>query len=364
MPFENGRVSFRIYTLPRSLPEDYIERFARHKAPPIENCSGGNTSGWVTGRHLLDRDIREETAMHCGYLRMALLQLEKKIPPSLLKAECQIEELALLEAEGKQFLSRKERSDIKKEVYDRLLPEMPPQIKDIPFIHHPQNQSLYAAALSNSKSDLFCSRFLNTMGYSLMPCAPDTLVEQLGKPDPRRWSPASFTERVPDEAIELRPGHEFLTWLLFSFDARGGYVDVERIGRVALLLEGPLTFYQEGSGAYQTVLKEGEPIGSPEASTALLAGKMLKKAKLTLALQDEPWEFAIDGDEFVFRNVKLPETDKSLDSFSRFAERIGRLDQLRDVFFGLYDHYLAIRCKPSAWGAEKQAMRDWIKARR
>jgi hypothetical protein len=364
MPFENGRVSFRIYSLPRALPEDHIERFARHKAPPIESCSGGNTSGWVSGRHLLDRDIRAETALHCGYLRMALLQLEKKIPPSLLKAECQIAELAQLEADGKQFLSRKERSEIRKEVYDRLLPEMPPQLKDIPFIHLPGSHTLYAAALACGKSDLFCSRFLNTMGFNLIPCAPDTLIEQLGKPDPRGWTPASFSDKVPDEAVEIYPGREFLTWLLYCYDAGDAKVDTARQGRIALLIEGPLTFYHEGSGAHQTVLTEGEPIGSPEASTALRSGKLLRKAKLTLAHEDEPWEFTIDGDEFVFRNVKLPEIDQELDSASRFAERIGRLDQLRDIFFALYEHYLAIRCKPTAWRAEKEAIRNWIKTRR
>jgi len=363
MPFENGRVGFRIYSLPRPLPEDYIERFARHAAPPIASCAGGSTSGWVTGRHLLDRDIREETAHRAGYLNMSLLQLEKKIPPSLLKAECQMEELAQMEAEGRQFLNRKERSDIKQAVRDRLMPEMPPQLKDVPFVYAPGGHTLYASALSNTKSDSFCARFLNTMGYNISPCAPDLLPEMLGHPDPRGWRPASFSPRVPDEAVELHPGREFLTWLLFSFDARGGQIETEKAGRIALLMEGPLSFYHEGGGAYEIILKEGEPIGSPEAGTCLMSGKQLRKAKLTLAREGEPWEFRIDGDEFVFRSVKLPEIDRDLDSASRFAERIIRIDQLRDIFFALYDQFMDMRCTPEKWRKEKRAMQEWVAKR-
>lgn len=364
MAFENGRVGFRIYSLPRPLPEDYIQRFARHAAPPIESCSGGDTSGWVTGRHLLDRDIREETAHYAGYLRMSLLQIDKKIPPSLLKAECQMEELAYMEAEGCQFLNRKERSEIKQAVRDRLLPEMPPQLNEIPFIYAPGGHTLYAGALANAKSDHFCARFLNTMGYNITPCAPDLLVDLLGHGDPRSWRPASFSPRIPDEAVELHPGREFLTWLLFSFDARGGNIDTEKAGRIAMLMEGPLTFYHEGGGAYETILKAGEPIGSPETSTCLMSGKQLKKAKLTLASEGEPWEFGIDGDEFVFRSVKMPEIERDLDSASRFAERIGRVDQLRDIFFALYDHFLGIRADSDIWRKEKRAMRKWVEERR
>lgn len=360
MAFENGRVSFRIYSLPRPLPEDYIERFARHSAPPVKNCTGGNTSGWVTGRHLLDRDIKADTAHYAGFLRLSLLEVEKKIPASLLKAECQMEELAVMEAEDKQFLSRKERSEIKEAVTDRLLPDMPPQLKDTPLVYQPGGNTLYASALSTKNSDLLCTRFVNTMGYNITPCAPDRLIQLNNHPDPRSWGPASFSPNIPDEAVEIAPGREFLTWLLFNFDARRGYIDVEKLGRVALLIEGPLTFYHEGSGAFETVLKAGEPVRSPEATTCLLSGKQLKKAKMTLALNDEPWEFGIDGDEFVFRSVKLPEVEKDLDYLSRFQERIRHLDQLRDIFFGLYNAYLDIRCSSELWRSEKQEIRNWV----
>lgn len=363
MPFENGRISFRIFSMPRDLPTDYIERFARHCAPPIESCSGGNTSGWVSGRHMLDRDIREETVNYAGHLRMALLEIEKKIPPSLLKAECQMEELAVMEAEDKQFLNRKERSEIRKEVYERLLPEMPPQMKDIPFIHTPGSRTLYAAAISTGKCDLICSRFLSTMGYNITPCAPDRLLEMLSSSDFRGWRGASFSPRIEDEAFEPDPGSEFMTWLLYIFDACEARVQHPQLGQIDIMLEGPLKFYHEGKGAHETMLKSGETIRSPEATISLMSGKKLKQAKITLAVNGDPWEFALDSDAFVFRNMLLPEVDKDLDYASRFDERIRRLDQFREIFLSLYGHFLKIRGSVEQWGKEKSAMRAWVSKR-
>lgn len=363
MSFENGRVSFRIYSLSRDLPEDYVERFARHSAPPLETSKAGKASGWVTGRHLLDRDIREETAHHAGFLRLALLEVDRKIPPSLLKTECRMEELAVIRAEGKQFLSRKEKSEIKKSVQERLLPEMPPRLKGIPFVCRTEGHSLYASALSINDSDLFCTRFVNSMGFNAIPCAPDRLLEIHGHSHPEKWKPIPFSSSVGNEANEVCPGREFLTWLLFLFDARGGLIDLDGIGRVGILVEGPLTFYREGSGVHETALKAGEPIRSPETTTCLKNGKLLKKVKLTVAQEDEHWQFSIDGDEFVFRNVKLPDIEQDLDAMSQFEERIDKLDRLRDIFFGLYNFFAVRRCNPDKWQREIHEIREWVQSR-
>ena len=52
------------------------------------------------------------------------------------------------------------------------------------------------------------------------------------------------------------------------------------------MLEGPLTFFREGEGAHEAVLRKGTPLNSREAGTALYCGKKLKRAKLVLAEGD------------------------------------------------------------------------------
>lgn len=364
MAFEHGTISFRIFELARPLPDGYLQRFADHAAPPLSSSSENAVAGWVTGRHMLDRDIKEETALYAGILRLALLEVERKIPSSLLKAECRMEELAVLAAEGKKFLKANERAEIRKSIEDRLRPQMPPSLKGLPFIHQPGRKTLYGTALSVKQSDLLCTRFVNTMGYALQPCTPEFLAAELGKgTDPRDWPPASFSPDLPDESMDAHAGREFLTWLLYHFDAGNARLTIPDTGEVGLLIEGPLVFNHEGAGAHETILKQGEPVGSRETTACLLTGKKLRQAKIHLARGEQSWSAVLDADEFTFRSLKLPEVEPDLDSLSRFQERARLLDDFRDLFYSLYGAYISLRTDPPAWGRTKEQIRAWVQSR-
>ena len=135
MGFESGSITFRMLYAPTGLPVDAVELFAKHALPPIRTLAGGEISGWVTGRHMLDTEITEETVDRAGYLYLNLVKAERKIPPALFRAECAMEELVLMRAEGKGQLNRAEKSGVKKEVTERLLPSMPPSLPGIPIVH-------------------------------------------------------------------------------------------------------------------------------------------------------------------------------------------------------------------------------------
>ena len=87
MPFEGGSVSFRMFFLPREMPADAVQRFQKNAVPPLDGLKADPLHGWVTGRHLLDRQITEDTASYGGYLRMTLMQAARKIPVSLFRRE-------------------------------------------------------------------------------------------------------------------------------------------------------------------------------------------------------------------------------------------------------------------------------------
>ena len=134
MSFESGSVATRLFYVVKGLPKDAVTRFNNHVAPPLKNLGSQSQQGWVGGRHLLDAPITDENAYYGGYLRLALVKAERKVPTSLLRAECMLEEVAYMQEEGKPFVDRKARSDIRKQVMSRLLPTMPPTLKGIPFI--------------------------------------------------------------------------------------------------------------------------------------------------------------------------------------------------------------------------------------
>lgn len=364
MPFESGSLSFRLYQLPRAFPKDAVDKFAKHAAPPLDSLSAGEVRGWVTGRHLLDSHITEETAFHGGYLRLVLRMAERKIPQTLLRAECRMEELAMMAADGKPFLRANERAEIRKNVSERLLPNMPPQLKAIPFIYKPGEHHLYACALPEKMSDAFNASLVAALGFGGVPASPEELGRSLKKVDLRDCTGASFSPEIEDDAMEAAPGREFLTWLWYRAETQEKTFSLPDGQPLQVLIEGPLTFMHEGNGAHVSVLKRGEPVNSAEAKTCLLSGKKLKEAKISFAQGDWVWKFSLEADQFLFRGLMLPKSEEALDAISRFQERMQFLDQFRELFLAVFEGFLELRVDAARWRRAKDEIRAWVKSRK
>ena len=362
MAFESGSLSIRMFYLPEPLPGNVVERFARHAAPPVETMGTGEISGWVTGRHLLDRNITEESAMVSGYLRLTLMKAERIIPPALLKAECKMQELAEMQARGLPFLKRNERSAIKKEVSARLLPTMPPTLSGIDIVCEPQGHVLYATATTDKQLDALRLNFRHTTGLDIIPFTPESVAAKSLKTDIRDLPPASFSPEQEDDAAEAHIGRDFLTWLWFFSEACGGIADLDA-GQFGVAIEGPLCFMFEGAGAHETVLRNGQPLVSAEAKTALINGKKLKRAKVLIARDDTTWKLTLDADSFTCRSVQLPQGE-DVDAASRFQDRILALDTLREVLTGFYTRFLQERLNTKEWQAIRNEIHKWVGGRR
>jgi len=359
MSFESGSVSFRIFYLGHAMPQDAVERFAKHASPPLKSIGTEPTQGWVGGRHLLDVPITEDNAMYAGYLRLVLMKAERKVPTSLLRAECMLEEVAWMRAENKQFVDRKTRSEIRKQVLSRLLPDMPPTLKGIPFVYDSRARLVYAGALSEKQTDAFTFHFHHTTGIKLIPVVTSTAAAERHKIDVRDWTRTSFSPEVPDEEMEDTPGLDFLTWVWFVSEARGGIFKSKEFGDVGVALEGPLLVTRAGAGAHEITLRKGLPTVSAEAKTALLSGKKLRRAKLLIARADEAWTCSFDTELFVFRSLKLPEPKEVLEPASRFQDRMLKIDAFRCILMELFDRFLAERNDAKKWDAAQKEIHKW-----
>ncbi len=362
MSFESGSATFRMFYLPQPFPKDYIARFANRAAPPISTLGNTPIHGWVTGRHLLDNKITKETALHAGYLRLALMTAERKIPESLLRAECRMEELVRMQAENRADIDRRTRSEIRKEITERLLPTMPPQLKGMAIVHLPGSDFLYAEAVSDKQMDALEANVRETMGFGLIPVSPVHAAAQRLKRDIRDLEPSSFSPDCEDDTVENNPGQDFLTWLWFYSECRGGIMTLKDGNTYALMIEGPLTFVLEGQGAHETVLRRGTPELSVEAKIALLGGKKLRRARLLLARGQETWQVTLDADQFSFRSLKLPEGEK-LEPISRFQERMTSINTFTNSFLEIYDRFLAERLDAAAWKKTRTEIHRWVSER-
>ena len=364
MSFESGSVGFRFFELVRPLPADAIDKFAEHAAPGISENGEGPFYGWVTSRHLMDRDIKEETVALGGYVRLDLLEISKKIPTSLLQAEMKMEEIARLAASGQAFIGRKEKSEMKKEIQDRMLPNMPLQLKNIPMAVRADGKAMFAAALSEKQMDLFVTHLQHAVQVPAKAQTPAEMAMTHFKTDVNAWSPATFATDVPQDVVSPEPGDDFLTWLWFHAEKNDGLVELPKAGRVGVLIEGPLLLVMEGGGAHETNLRKGNPPNSVEAKAGLMAGKKLRKCQLTFSAGDAIWTTNVDGLEFVFRGLKLPENEEKLDPVSNFQDRMFKIEAFREIFLELFGEFVALRNDKDKWSKAQVAMRTWVRDRK
>jgi hypothetical protein len=359
MGFEKGSLSFRMFFAQRDFVETDVEKFAAAALPPLNTLAEEEIHGWVAGRHLLDRNITEETAYLGGYLRLTLTQAQKKVPASLLTAECAVEEMAAMEAEEKQYLNQQARSEIKKDVKERLLPDMPPQLKGIDFVFDERSHMIYCTATSEKQLDAFVLSLMQTTGVIAEVADPESIAAKTESIDVQNWAPASFSDELEDGMVDGTAGREFLMWLWYCSEKRGGLANIPEVGEIAYMVEGPLTFVMEGKGAHEITLRKGEPMLSPETKTALLSGKKLKKAKIQFVRGEEAWAFTFDADEFVFRSLKLPQTE-TFDRVGKFQERMVLLETFREMFFHLYGEFVKERDDSKAWKETKANLCKWV----
>ena len=361
MPFDSGTVSFRACFLDRELGEGALERFAAKAAPPLEHVKQEPQLGWVSGRHLLETRIDEQTSVSGGYPHLALRQAQRKVPTALLRAECRMAELAYQAEKGETTVPRKVRKQIKEEAMERLLPKMPPQISGINLAVDEPYKRLYVGATSDSQLDNFVSYFHQTHGFDPLAITPESyLVEQLDM-DPSSLPCLNFSSVQSDDEAMGGVGQDFLTWLWFYLHERSGVLPKTQLGEFGMMLDGPLVLVGDGPGAQESSIRKGQPLASPEARAALLAGKKVKRVKMTLARGNDIWTTSVDGEKFVFRGMKLPDGE-ALDPDSVFEERMTNIYVFLTVFFELFKHYVREVSDSSRLAVLQKEIKDWVKA--
>lgn len=365
MSFESGTISVRWFYLPEGMPDEAQARFAKNAAPPLKTLGTDTLQGWVGGRHLLDLPITDENAQYGGRLRLMLLKAERKVPSSLYKAECMMEEFALMKALHKPFLRRAEKVDLRRQVMERLLPTMPPTLHGIGFVHAPGTPFVCTTAVSEKQAEAFRLHLVRTLGREAYALTADTAAALTKRVNVRQWNRSSFSPEVPDSEAGESAGQDFLTWVWFHAEARGGIVKDAKLGEFAATVDGPLLFAREGEGAHEIVLRKGAPLASAEAKSSLLAGKKLRRSKLILARGDQMWSCGFEADAFTFRGLRLPEDDEpAADAISRFQSRMMKLDDFRELVLALFSRFVEERNDARRWGTTVEEIRAWVAGRK
>ncbi len=161
-------------------------------------------------------------------------------------------------------------------------------------------------------------------------------------------------------------GQEFLTWLWWKSEERGGVVALPGEGDIVVVFEKHMLLeYGEGD-SNESLICRGLQTELQEARTGLVMGKKLEQARIQLVYNDYEWNFTMAAALMEFRNVKLPktagDTGNGNDPEERegmILERIFLIEELNRIVLELLRLFLTIRVG-AEWREELQKVREWV----
>lgn len=161
-------------------------------------------------------------------------------------------------------------------------------------------------------------------------------------------------------------GQEFLTWLWFKSEERGGAINLPGEGDIQVVFEKHLLLEHGEGTSREKVICHGLQAELKEARTGLATGKKIEQARIYLARNDYEWRLSLKGSLLEYRNVKPPkamsQSEESGDPAAqegRFLDRIGMLEILTRTIDELFRIFLKTRVSPE-WPGELAKIRAWI----
>jgi hypothetical protein len=366
MSFQAGQFGFRVLLLTEGWPADWAERMKKRPAATDLGAIGARAvdRGWTMGGKLLDVELRPSSG---NLVHVAARTAARKVQPALLEAATAAAVKERLAAEGKAFLRRPERMEIRRNVEEALLGEAQVALAAVPVLTEVGASAAFAGATSSNDLETLAVLEMDSRLPGFHLAEPERLaaVEQVSLRD---RSGTRFSPETGHLFRELRIGCEFLTWLWWATETQGGTFQRKGYGTITAAVEGPLTLMAEDAegGAGQVRLTEGAPTASAEAKAALLAGKTLRRARILLATDaDHVFAFTLDGMDFSFRATKLPVAEGLLSAEDRLAARYADLRLLWTLFGELFRAFLDAWQNERAWNDTLvPEIREWVRERR
>lgn len=164
-------------------------------------------------------------------------------------------------------------------------------------------------------------------------------------------------------------GQEFLTWLWWKSEERGGSVEIDGFGDILVVFEKHMLLEFGEGETNEKLICTGLQTELQEARTGLRMGKKLEQARIQLTKGDYEFNFTLAAALMEFRNVKLPKTAQSEEGASdtpeetegMILERVFLFEELINTVNELFRMFLERRVNPG-WSEELGVVREWVSA--
>ena len=181
-----GLTRYRVVeAIPDSLWREAPKRLKDNAFRDIDATTDERSFGWCNIDNMLDMDWAESPPEKGHYLCFALRLDTRRIPPAVFKKHCMIAlagELEQAKAEGKAFISKDRRREIREQVMLRLRARSLPVPAVFDAVWSMRTGRILLASTNAKAKALFEDHFNLTFGLNLEPLTPFFLaMDMLGE---------------------------------------------------------------------------------------------------------------------------------------------------------------------------------------
>ena len=288
---------------------DAHNRLKAYHFQPIDDTAEERSFGWCAWNDITDIELRETTPEIGGnYLAFALRIDLRKIAPALMKKEYAValkQEEARNRENGKKFINRERKAEIKAQVKLRLMARALPTPKSIGVVWDTVNDTVYFLSTNDKEVDLFTDLFTKTFGLEL----EETEI------DYERTAPS-----------------EFLAWLWFNAELTEGNIG----GGLYIWDTSKITL--SGATASVSTVDSAE-----EAKLALKLGKTISSMSVHMKSEMEniDSDCVLGGHISRLNGIKgIPLGVDAEDEDAAFLEQVYVLEKLFGYVDRAYDKHL------------------------
>ena len=182
----SSSISFTRFRIIDPIPSELLtqipEKLRQFAFRDIDDLPEMQAYGWVCFEDMLDTEWRTAPPQKGNYVTFSLRLDTRRIPPAIIKKQLSLAlkaEKEKMQAQGKKFISRERKKDLKEQVLLRLRQRFLPVPAEFHVVWEPDRNEVWFASTQGKMIDLFMEFFLLSFEVHLEQLTPYSLAETL-----------------------------------------------------------------------------------------------------------------------------------------------------------------------------------------
>ena len=331
----------------------------------IDETAESQADGWVSFDDYLDTTWQAGPPQIGAYIAFSLRVDTRRIPAGVVRKHLVLalkREKAENEKNGKKFISRERRKELKEQVQMALRRRFLPVPGEFNVIWNTANNEIWFASTQEKVIELFAQRFLDTFKLHIEQLTPpDLALSMLGKESEGAIHDADEV----DESLEGSLGRDFLTWLWFQSDVAYTLFRTDDGQPFQVSMEKRVTVTGFVGCDRETASVTASDTDSPlsEARLGLHRGKKVSSALIHITKDDFVSDVSVKAADFSLNSLKTPKIDKpdrDDDPDALFLEKVFLIETAVTLLDSLYRQFLGLRLDEGKWKKTTDEMMKWM----